>query len=212
MALVVFTGGARSGKSSLAQDLARSRELDGAKITVVVFGDEGLDSEMACRVKHHRQDRPASFRVVEASSTADWLACVPDDEFLLLDCLGSLVTRALDETLAAAGIDVAARDDGHAVGDQRIVAFSAEIGEAFTRRVDDAVLAILKREADTIVVTNEVGDGVVPAYPSGRAFRDVLGRANRRLVHAADAAYLVVCGRAFDLCDLPASVSWPEDR
>ncbi len=60
-------------------------------------------------------------------------------------------------------------------------------------------------------MTNEVGDGLVPAYASGRLFRDVLGRANRMLVSRADRSYLTVCGRLVDLSALSASPAWPED-
>jgi adenosylcobinamide kinase/adenosylcobinamide-phosphate guanylyltransferase len=70
---------------------------------------------------------------------------------------------------------------------------------------------MLERPGDTILVTNEVGDGVVPAFPAARLFRDVLGRANRRLVQSADAAYLVVCGRTIDLLEGPGRVEWPRD-
>jgi len=72
-----------------------------------------------------------------------------------------------------------------------------------------AVDALADRTGDTIVVTNEVGMGVVPVSESGRLFRDILGRANARLVDAADAAYLVVAGRCIDLTALPSHAAWP---
>ena len=64
--------------------------------------------------------------------------------------------------------------------------------------------------SDTIVVTNEVGDGVVPSHTSGRLFRDLLGRCNRRLIDVADAAYLVVAGRLVPLDALTRDAAWPE--
>ena len=70
---------------------------------------------------------------------------------------------------------------------------------------------MIAREGDTIVVSNEVGDGLVPAYATGRLFRDLLGRANRRLIDAADSAWLVVAGRLVDLGALGHDAAWPED-
>ena len=70
---------------------------------------------------------------------------------------------------------------------------------------------LVSRRGDTVVVTNEVGGGVVPAYALGRVFRDVLGRANRALVDGADAAYLCVAGRLVDLHARPTQAIWPED-
>ena len=206
MALVVFTGGARSGKSALAQDLARVRRLDGARVVVVVFGDGSRDREMARRIERHRNDRPADLHVVEASDSQSWLESIADGTVVLVDCLGTLVTRALDEAMSAGDIDVATS----ALCDVDELSESLETDvETRVRSVLDALIA---RLGDTIVVTNEVGDGVVPAFASGRLFRDVLGRANRRLVQAADAAYLVVCGRAIELSALPVAASWPEDE
>lgn len=206
MALVVFTGGARSGKSALAQDLARVRRLDGARVVVVVFGDGSRDREMARRIERHRDDRPADLHVVEASDSQSWLESIADGTVVLVDCLGTLVTRALDEAMSAGGIDVAT--SGPSDADELSESLETDV-ETRVRSVVDVLIA---RLGDTIVVTNEVGDGVVPAFASGRLFRDVLGRANRRLVQAADAAYLVVCGRAIELSALPVAASWPEDE
>lgn len=203
MALVVVTGGARSGKSAMAQELARVRSLDGARIAVAVFGEPALDAEMSARVERHRADRPRDFRVIEAADSRSWLEEVSRDELLLLDCLGTLVARVLDE-----GVTVAS---GAPLVDLPEHDLPPGVAEDVERSVMQRVDAIVARRGDTIVVTNEVGDGVVPAYPSGRLFRDVLGRANRRLVGAADAAYLVVCGRALDLHALPTTLRWPTD-
>ena len=144
-----------------------------------------------------------------------WLTDIPDDAVLLVDCLGSLVTRILGEALGEAGIvaEVAKAEDVQ--GGWRSTADEGPLppglAEGVESRVRGLVGQIVARQGDTIVVTNEVGDGVVPAFPSGRLFRDVLGRANRDLVQAAEAAYLVVCGRTLDLAALPVSVRWPAD-
>lgn len=215
MALVVFTGGARSGKSALAQGLARVRALDGVHVVVAVFADVGEDEEMASRVERHRQDRSADISVIEAVDSDSWLNAVAESDLLVVDCLGTLVTLVLNEVLqehrAATKTSPAENPDVAQAPEEEWAILSPDLHDHVEARVDTLVNSILARPGDTIVVTNEVGDGVVPAFASGRLFRDVLGRANRRLVAGADAAYLVVCGRALDITTLPKTVRWPED-
>jgi len=206
MALVVFTGGARSGKSSAAEMLARSRQALGAPVVVAVFGHaaQGADAEFAQRIERHQADRPAGFETLEAEGNPTLIASVPDDALLIVDCLGTLLGRLME----AAWSRVVAQDS-------LSVAAAEELPEGFEDAVVtdlEAVIGpLLARAGDTIVVTNEVGDGVVPAYATGRLFRDLLGRTNRRLVQRADAAYLAVAGRLLDVGALPAQARWPED-
>ena len=187
MSLIVLTGPVRSGKSSLAEELAASRECG---VVVAVAGWDG-DDEMARRIKVHQASRPAGWTTVVASVGSEWIAAVPENAVLLLDCLGTLVSHACWD----------------AVGEAETAPPGADAVVA--RRVDALLGALLTRRADTIVVTNETGWGVVPAWPSARIFRDELGRANRRLVSAADAAYLVVDGRCLDLKALSERPAWP---
>jgi adenosylcobinamide kinase/adenosylcobinamide-phosphate guanylyltransferase len=203
MALVVLTGGARSGKSSAAQNLALRRAVDGCPVDVLVFGVVGDDAEMAERVVAHRSSRPEGFRVVEATESSSALIAVRQESLLLLDCLGTLVGLVMSEEWPSVHA-------GHELVDAGSV-LPAGYSEAVEVRVRELVGAICERAGDTIVVTNEVGDGVVPAYGSGRLFRDVVGRANRILVAAADRSYLTVCGRLVELSALSGAPVWPED-
>ncbi len=184
MALIVLTGGARSGKSSAAARLAHEH---GGPVVVAVAGVGDGDPEMAARIERHRNDRPGGWMTLEVAGTPvdEWLPAVPDDACLVVDCLGTLVSGLLF-TGSVSPTDVAAELIAHT-----------------------AVDALINRLGDTIVVTNEVGMGVVPVSESGRLFRDVLGRANVRLVDVADAAYLVVAGRCLDLTALPPDAAWP---
>jgi adenosylcobinamide kinase/adenosylcobinamide-phosphate guanylyltransferase len=201
MSLVVFTGGARSGKSTAAQDLARSRQLRGARVVVAVFGRES-DAEMAERIARHQIDRPDGFETLAVSDPSAWLEDIGDDALLVVDCLGTLVGRVMEVAWeGAAGERMADADTTLPVG------LEADV----TASVADLVERLSRRTADTIVVTNEVGDGVVPAYPSGRLFRDALGSANRALIDRADGAYLCVAGKLIDLAALPRHATWPED-
>ena len=187
MSLIVLTGAVRSGKSAMAEELAASRDRD---VVVAVAGWDG-DDEMARRIEAHRGSRPGEWTTLQAGVDPRWIAAVADDAVLVLDCLGTLVSHACYD----------------AVGEAEIAPAGAE--EAVAERVDALLTVLLARTGDTIVVTNETGWGVVPAWPSARIFRDELGRANRRLVAAADAAYLVVDGRCLDLKSLPERPEWP---
>lgn len=190
MTLIVVTGAVRSGKSAAAERLAASR---GVPVVVAVAGWDG-DEEMKRRIAVHRADRPAEWSTVAGGGDPEWLTRVPPDSLLLLDCLGTLVSNACYARIGDAEMATAAQE------------------AAVAEDVDALVAALTTRAGDTIVVTNEAGWGVVPAWPSARAFRDSLGRANRALIDAADAAYLVIDGRFLDLLALPNKPSWPIDE
>jgi adenosylcobinamide kinase / adenosylcobinamide-phosphate guanylyltransferase len=203
MALVVFTGGARSGKSAAAQELARRRAIDGEHVAALVFALVGDDAEMAERVARHQAGRPDAFDVIEVSDSRAFLRDVDSRSLLLIDCLGTLVGMVMAEEWPVA-------EAGHGLVDA-----AGELPSGYDEAVETRVAAIVEAlcawPGDSIVVTNEVGNGVVPDHASGRLFRDVLGRANRRLVAGADGAYLTVCGRLVDLTALTTSPGWPED-
>jgi len=205
VALVVFTGGARSGKSTAAEKLALALVADGRSVTVIVFGRAvETDAEFAARIARHRDDRPAAFATIEASDALGWRDSVSADDVVLLDCLGTLLGRAMEEAWENGEQSVALLD---AAADTLPDGYEA----AVSRRLDEAVAWLCARAGDTIVVTNEVGDGVVPGWATGRLFRDLLGRANRRLVESADAAYLAVAGRLVDIGSLSPDAHWPQD-
>jgi adenosyl cobinamide kinase/adenosyl cobinamide phosphate guanylyltransferase len=203
VSLVLLTGGARSGKSSAAQRLAVRRAAEGADVVVAVFGRCDGDEEFATRLARHRSDRPVQLATLEARDSRTWLGEVDDAAVLVVECLGTLVGRVQEEEWArhySAALAQAQRDT-----------LSPEYERAVAEQADALVEALVARRGDTIVVTNEVGDGVVPSYASGRLFRDVMGRCNRRLVDVADAAYLVIAGRLVRLDTLGRDVAWPAD-
>lgn len=173
--LAVLIGGARSGKSSLGQRLA-ARAAGDAPVHVVVTA-EALDDEMVDRIGRHRADRPAAWPTVEAPRRLhDACAALPDGATVLVDCLSFWAANRVM--------------DGDAETD---VVAEAEAVAAWAER----------RTAWTVVVTNEVGAGVVPDNELARRFRDVLGRANAAVAARADRAWLVVAGRAVALDAAP---------
>ncbi len=169
MALVVLLGGARSGKSRLAVGLAVE---SGAPVTFLATGEAG-DGEMEARIEAHRAERPAGWETVEEPYALERsIAAVPGDRVLVVDCLSLWVSNAL----------------GRGDGEEAILEAAAR-----SARVAAA------RAPLTIVVSNEVGLGIVPMTPLGRLCRDVLGLVNRAFVEASAEAAFVVAGRALPL-------------
>ncbi|MCC6627296.1 MAG: bifunctional adenosylcobinamide kinase/adenosylcobinamide-phosphate guanylyltransferase [Chloroflexi bacterium] len=184
--LTLVLGGIRSGKSRLAERLARAR--GGAAVVYVATATAG-DAEMVARIAHHRARRPAGWRTVEAPTgvAAALAALEPPPAVVLLEDLGLLLSNLL---LTPAG-DARPAEEAEA-------ALAAEITVLLAWRAAAG--------ADLIVVSNEVGLAPVPLTPLGRVFADLLGRANQRLAAAADAAYLVVAGVPLDLFRLRAAL------
>lgn len=180
--VILVLGGARSGKSGFAERIARAM---GGDAVLYVATATATDDEMAARIAQHRADRPTAWETVELPLCAgDSLAArraVPP--VVLLDCLTLLLsTPALtnpDLPRAAIAAHAAAEVDGLL---------------RFADLFDGALIA----------VSNEVGMGMVPPYPLGRAYQDALGRANQRFAARADAAYLLVAGIPLDLTKLRA--------
>jgi adenosylcobinamide kinase/adenosylcobinamide-phosphate guanylyltransferase len=169
VSLSFLLGGARSGKSSLAVDLAR--EWAGP-VTFIATAEAG-DDEMAERIRRHRDERPESWATLEVPlDLRRAVEGVPHEAAIVLDCLSLWVTNLLGR------------------GDE-----PAEIES------ESAAVAALsaRRQALTVVVSNEVGLGIVPATELGRSFRDVLGRVNAGWAREAEHAAFVVAGRSLPL-------------
>jgi adenosylcobinamide kinase/adenosylcobinamide-phosphate guanylyltransferase len=170
--MTLLLGGARSGKSTLALRLATE---SGGSVGVVATATAS-DGEMTVRIANHRAERPPAWRTFELPTrVGEGIASEPDvPDVLILDCitlLASNVLLALPEPV-----------DG-------------EVAEAAVDAEIDALLHAYRRgSSHWIVVSNEVGLGLVPPYPLGRVYRDALGRANQRLAAEADEVLLLVAG------------------
>jgi len=171
---ILVTGGVRSGKSRHAEELLGGAE----RVTYIAPGRpvDGSDPDWDARVAQHRSRRPAHWQTVE---TADVAAAVRDaDGTVLLDCLGTWLVAVLD-----GGLWDATTRDANDVVDARV----AELCDA------------LAAQPDSVIVTNEVGLGVVPSHRSGVLFRDLLGTVNQRVAAACDEVHLVIAGRALKI-------------
>lgn len=170
--LLLVLGGARSGKSIFAETWASQHGRD----VLFVATAEAHDDEMRERIAHHRAQRPAHWRTLEAStSVGDAIRREAGSaDVVVLDCITLLATSVL-----LALPDTCSQEQYNGL---------------LLREVDDLLRAYSQSAATWLVVSNEVGMGVVPPYPYGRRFRDGLGQANRRLASAADEVILMVAG------------------
>ena len=163
--IIFIIGGARSGKSAFAEKLATS--LTGKRAYIATA--QALDPEMAARIEKHRKQRGASWDTYEEPlAIADLLKKLSSSyDVVLLDCL----TLWLSNTMA------------HTDGD-----------DAVATRSDELVEAIRAFKGTCIVVSNEVGLGIVPDNPLARKFRDLAGTLNQKVAQAADEAYFTASG------------------
>lgn len=171
--LILVLGGARSGKSAFAESLAGHGEQ-----TLFVATAEPLDEDMRRRILKHRERRPAAWDTLE--EPLDPAAVIPSalagHDTLLLDCV----------TVWVSNLMLALGDKAHV--ETEILARAGALLDLYDRT-----------PASWIVVSNEVGSGVVPATGLGRDYRDVLGKVNQLLASRADQVYLMVAGLAMEL-------------
>ena len=177
--VTLVLGGVRSGKSRFAQQIAETAE----RVTFIATAERRDDAEMHAKIERHRADRPQSWATVEEPL---YLAKAiheagRDSDVLLIDCLTLFASNLLE-----------------ACGENK---------EQLQTHIDQLCLALSSAPCSIILVSNEVGSGVVPAYELGRRFRDVVGEINQRVASVADAVLLMVAGLPFPLKgSVPAKV------
>ncbi|MGH3040291.1 MAG: bifunctional adenosylcobinamide kinase/adenosylcobinamide-phosphate guanylyltransferase [Gaiellaceae bacterium] len=170
MPLTFLLGGARSGKSALAARLASEWE---GPVLVLATAQARDDAELAARIARHRQERPAAWTTVEEPlDLVGEVGRAPAGAFLLVDCLTLWAANALEAGWSHGQVE---------------------------RAADEAAVLAAGRASPTVVVSNEVGMGIVPDTSLGRSFRDLQGRVNTVIAAHADRACLVVAGRALEL-------------
>jgi adenosylcobinamide kinase/adenosylcobinamide-phosphate guanylyltransferase len=172
---ILILGGARSGKSTFAEQLASAH---GGNVIFVATA-EALDEEMHARIEKHKLARPNEWRTLEIPyDVATNLGKEKlDSGVVLLDCVTLLVSNIITRNT---------KD------------FDNPDEDLLTEKVEtelDGLLGLIQTsKADWIVVSNEVGLGLVPPFPLGRVYRDILGIANRQLAQQADEVLFMVAG------------------
>lgn len=176
--LILITGGARSGKSGLAEEIAKKRGNNVLYIATAV----GFDEEMKERIRRHRLERPASWYTVEAYRDFGGIlpALIEGRDAVLLDCVTNMVSNIMLEK--AMDWDNLSPDEIN------------EVEKEIEGQLESLLSIVRESEAPFIFVTNELGMGVVPASALGRAVRDIAGRANQKLARAADEVHFCVSG------------------
>ena len=170
--VTLILGGARSGKSTAAERLARR----GDRVLFVATA-EALDEEMGRRIRDHRRGRPTGWDTVEEPRelVSVLQPRIPHYDVVLVDCITMWVSNLL---------------------------LAMECHNDAERRVADEAHRLLDLMQDShaawILVSNEVGSGIVPASPLGRAFRDALGRVNQIIAARSDRVLLMVAGLVFE--------------
>ena len=164
-AITLVLGGVRSGKSRFAQTLAA-----GSSSVAFIATAQPLDEEMRLKIGRHQMERPKEWRTIEEPLELDRVLTeeAPKHRMLVVDCL----------TLYAANLLEAERENLAAI-EERLQRFYA---------------ALRSVPCSVALVSNEVGSGVVPPYPEGRKYRDVLGEINQRVASLADNVLLMVAG------------------
>jgi adenosylcobinamide kinase/adenosylcobinamide-phosphate guanylyltransferase len=177
---ILITGGVRSGKSRFAQELAQRL---GQPVLFVATAEAG-DEEMRQRIEEHRRARPTAWRTLEAPTRVGQhiVQEIGSAKVVIIDCVTLLVSNVLGQSFQR-------KDDptGDNIDDSL-----AE--KAVTREINELIDGLNRVAASFIIVTNEVGMGLVPVNKVGRTYRDLLGKANQRLAERADEVYLMVAG------------------
>lgn len=191
--LVLILGGVRSGKSSFAEKLAAQL---GERVLFVATA-QPLDVEMRKRIEKHRLKRSGSWRTLEAPLQvgAALKAHLGDADVVLLDCLTVLVSNLMMGTSLHES-----QPDGVSPED---------LGRRVNEELEGLLSALEVTETSLVVVSNEVGMGLVPPYLSGRIYRDILGQANQILAQRADQVYWLFAGIPVELKALGSSLGMP---
>jgi len=176
--LILVTGGARSGKSTFAEEKIKGF---GEKILYIATAI-GFDDEMKERIRKHRLQRPESWDTLEAFRDFDkeLPGVIKKYDAVLLDCVTVMVSNIM--------LQKAMDWENISTDDIR------EAEEEVDREIERLLSIVNESGVPSIMVTNELGMGVVPPTVLGRAMRDIGGRVNQKLAKAAQEVYLCVSG------------------
>jgi len=181
--VILVTGGARSGKSRFAEQLLSEYTPEQAPALYVATA-QAFDDEMRQRIALHRERRPKHWRTVESPLflTEAVLPYVEETKAVLLDC----ITLYLSNLLLMADVET-------------LAANSEQLELAAWQEISSLIALCRQHDVHLIMVTNEVGMGVVPPSLLGRVFRDISGFTNQRIAQTADHVFLLTAGLPFAL-------------
>ncbi len=180
--ITFYTGGARSGKSTAAQNLAIKLSQAHNKEVIYVATGLNIDEEMNLRIKKHQEDRPKDFITKECPYNIHH-HLKEENCIYIIDCITIYITNLMFKI----------KDNWE---NTEVLSFEEqqEIEGAVSKNILELIGAMQSINADFIVVSNELGMGLVPPYAFGRIFRDVAGQSNRLIANVAQEVYLCVSG------------------
>lgn len=185
-------GGARSGKSTFAEALAATRD----EVTYIATGGSRADdAEWNARVAAHQARRPAHWTTIESNDLIGLLRGGARGT-LLIDCISLWLTQVLD---AAGAWEVDPSDNQPMITQVRI-------------QIDELVSAVAACDQELIIVSNEVGQGVVPPTYAGRLFRDLMGITNAQLAEVSSQVHFLVAGRVLPLASTTSLLKKDNDE
>lgn len=179
--ITLITGGARSGKSRLAESLARESK----RHVVYIATSLPIDEEMKERIRLHREQRPESWDLLEQYRGFN-LGIQDDEAAILLDCITIMVTNIIFDEVRDWSIF-------ETIGEKSLE-LSEKLELVVQKELENLIEGMKRRNGPSFIVTNETGMGLVPDTPVNRIFRDVLGRANQYLASEADQVSLCISG------------------
>jgi adenosylcobinamide kinase/adenosylcobinamide-phosphate guanylyltransferase len=173
---ILLIGGARSGKSHFAQELA----LKSGEPVLFVATAEAGDEEMQRRISAHQRSRPAGWSTLEVTTHigSQIVQNIGGARVVIVDCITLLVSNFMGQ-------------HGNQTDEQTI---ASHIESGVAGEINELIECINRVDASFIMVTNEVGTGLVPVSSTGRLYRDELGKANQILAEHADEVYMMVAG------------------
>ena len=179
---MLITGGTRSGKSRFGQETAARISPEGHVLYVATA--RVWDEEMAVRVKKHQESRPSSWDTFEGyqdlgNKLVEWGG---QYETVLIDCVTMLLTNGIFDKIGAQDPDTLSKEQVR------------ELEKEAEETICNLIRGIEQTECNVLLITNELGSGVVPEHLLGRVFRDMAGRANQMLAAAMPQVCLMVCG------------------
>lgn len=171
--ITLVTGGARSGKSSFAEDLYKDK-----KDVVYLATSRVMDREMEERVKLHQESRDGDWRTFE--NNYNLYEAIGEEKYYLLDCITVLSSNIMfDLTQSEEYINYK---------------LQKEVEDTIIKQIKELIDGVREKGYRLVMVTNELGYSIVPEYHLSRVFRDIQGRINQRVASLSDKVYLVCCG------------------
>ena len=180
MAFTFLLGGAKSGKSNLALQIAKYHVNNYGMSVKFIATAVAKDEEMLAKIIRHQQERPQAFTTVEESVDLADVLRRSKDEFVIIDCITLWVFNLLERDLK----------------DSDVLDIAKEV-------------AMIARESsfEAVIISNEVGSGIVPADQYTRKYRDLLGNVNQIMASSARKSYFVIAGKLLPLLDIDMAYS-----